>query len=1252
MKLMLGMLLMLLPWGAVAAQVHYFEDGRPWRNQANRGPDAVVDGWYYNLGLTGMRAQLIPERPRHLLIKHVFAGSPANRKVRVGDYIVGVGGTPFTEPHQNGYGEEVFGAAGPIRDFAKALEFAQSAEGNGTLVIDVERQGKPLQLKLKIGKRYGAFSASYPAADTKTSRILKDLYGYLEATQQPNGSWGSPPHDTFAPLALLASGQKRYLNLVRKNVRYHAASTQAKDSSWLINWRYMAAAIVMSEFYLATEESWVLDELQEVHDFLISSQYVDLSQIDAKTRKERPQDLPKTPTTAHGGWGHNPGFEGYGPISMLTGQGALAFALMEKCGVNVDRQRHKFAYDFLGRAAGRNGYVWYADQAAGQDNWADMGRTGAAGIANAVSPYPEAIYQTRALSHARVIGDHPESFPDTHGSPIMGMGYAALAAFYDAPSFRRLMDENRWWFALSQCPDGTFYYQPNRDNAGYGADSRLSASAVTAFIFSIPNQSLFMTRRREPAKGADARRSGKTLEAYLAGKQGAIGEIPLGEHSAIPQGLFQNKALNALAGNYRWRRIANSGPQENEYHQGQLTLEQGEQGPVFRWTNAGGASWQLFPELAKAALRCEPSAPYYQQGDTQFLLIPKENAQGDYTNEIAGFYFQGLFYRREIAVTGNYSRQPVENGWHRGSIQERKQGDELAYLWVNEAGKKWNLIPDLEEEVLRTDETNPYQKTGAQDFHLIMQQGEVVGFRFGGEQFIKQGAKILSQRSQGLHGYISMQVEAPPAGYQGGVSFYSTVWPLVPEPLQGFQIGLPSTWIIPDNRDFMEPLCPPGTVARDHWPERAPYYRNVFQTIEGGTGYWVSTRFPTRSPKYRMNGTPNGYTHEISSPGWGFGKTAALQPEQMGIAQLSNRLLVPPDGVTFEAGASGKVFGTAWLTLPIVSAQTGPDVSTGDQSWTLFLNTGNFKGPVAFFVPATWSRLSRRYPTIVGRGLDARPALMNSGAMEVNTVPCFEATDQEGVLHTKIPRIQFPTNQRGETILMQDITFYKKHAYRPNGSLDLEQAWKPKLTALPIRFDQGSQKRQLAGVEQQVQTKIFGSPGEQAFGLQWQRTPENKKNPMAALPEYYKQIGNEHVAISASQVPPETGLLQQQFQKPNSDAKYSSPRSGIWDEPGPQSNKKIFSRTLTDGSTVTYAWYRFVDQPAFQAFTWTDQEKKAIQTKVERFHERWPIDRDYIPPPSSGELVSVDPAMVVMPPPGLEAGYVPIVLHQAIAKEK
>ncbi|HMS18580.1 MAG TPA: hypothetical protein PKA37_17180, partial [Planctomycetota bacterium] len=57
-------------------------------------------------------------------------------------------------------------------------------------------------------------------------------------------------------------------------------------------------------------------------------------------------------------------------------------------------------------------------------------------------------------------------------------------------AFQSLMKFNRYWFVLSRCADGTFYYQPNRDNAGYGGDSRLSASAATALILQIPKKGL------------------------------------------------------------------------------------------------------------------------------------------------------------------------------------------------------------------------------------------------------------------------------------------------------------------------------------------------------------------------------------------------------------------------------------------------------------------------------------------------------------------------------------------------------------------------------------------------------------------------------------------------------------------------------------------------------------------------------------------------------------------------------------------
>jgi glycosidase len=169
---------------------------------------------------------------------------------------------------------------------------------------------------------------------------------------------------------------------------------------------------------------------------------------------------------------------------------------MQRCGVEVDRERLGFAFDFLARGTGTNGYLWYADGVAGDEDWADMGRTGASAIALALDPWPNDAREDLRMRQTLILGEHPESFPDTHGSPIMGMGYGALAANQHAPSFRRLMDANRWWFTLSECHDGTFYYQPNRDNAGYGADSRLSASAVTAFILSIEKQNLLVTRAK------------------------------------------------------------------------------------------------------------------------------------------------------------------------------------------------------------------------------------------------------------------------------------------------------------------------------------------------------------------------------------------------------------------------------------------------------------------------------------------------------------------------------------------------------------------------------------------------------------------------------------------------------------------------------------------------------------------------------------------------------------------------------------
>ena len=512
----------------------------------------------------------------------------------------------------------------------------------------------------------------------------------------------------------------------------------------------------------------------------------------------------------------------------------------------------------------------------------------------------------------------------------------------------------------------------------------------------------------------------------------------------------------------------------------------------------------------------------------------------------------------------------------------------------------------------------------------------------------------LPQRSGGLNGYISFNVPKPPAEYRAGVSFYVGIWPLLEKPLAGFQIGLPSTWIIPDNTDFTQPLCPPGTFARDNWPERGPYYRDVFQTIEGGLGYWGSTQFGNATPKYRMNGTPDGYSHEISSPGWGFGQPKSLPGNIMGIAQLSNRLLVPPDGLTFQRLTNGALLGNAWMALPFADSYRSPTEAkqpgpTGDQCWTLFLNAGNFKGPVAYWIPETWSRLSKTYPTIDGRGLDARPALMNGGAMEFNTVPYFESTDSGGVVYSRVPKLLFPADAHNRAVLMQDVTMFSapalSDAFRnwirggaaPNGRFSPTASWSAHGTANPITFRQGPKNVPLTGYEGTVKTTIVGS----AFCLEW--TDSGAKG---VFPEYYKQVGEKRIAVPAASVPAETRLAAQDFAQAGKGEPYTSsaPGDACWSNPGPA--KGPFTAILTDGSTVTYSWYRFVDQPALQNLGLTTGQKAKLQAFIEQLHRRWKTTSDYIPPPSSGSLAALDPALLVTPPRGMAVGYVPIVTRQ------
>ena len=140
LPILLGAALALGLAAPLPAQVHY--QGRsPWNRLADSGPDAEVDGWYYNLGITGLRAELMPDAPKQLLVRPVFAGTPAAGRVAVGAVLTGAGvGKRGDEiPIRGGSSDETLIRVGgvPMKDARAGTSSAKGIDSKSVSAMDL-----------------------------------------------------------------------------------------------------------------------------------------------------------------------------------------------------------------------------------------------------------------------------------------------------------------------------------------------------------------------------------------------------------------------------------------------------------------------------------------------------------------------------------------------------------------------------------------------------------------------------------------------------------------------------------------------------------------------------------------------------------------------------------------------------------------------------------------------------------------------------------------------------------------------------------------------------------------------------------------------------------------------------------------------------------------------------------------------------------------------------------------------------------
>ncbi|MSU66305.1 MAG: hypothetical protein EXS38_09440 [Opitutus sp.] len=508
-----------------------------------------------------------------------------------------------------------------------------------------------------------------------------------------------------------------------------------------------------------------------------------------------------------------------------------------------------------------------------------------------------------------------------------------------------------------------------------------------------------------------------------------------------------------------------------------------------------------------------------------------------------------------------------------------------------------------------------------------------------------------------MAGYLLVPNEKVPETYGAGFSMYVAAWPLLAQyPGQRFQTGLFGTWMFA-RKD------PPPPIK-------------LYSDIEGGLGWWRDTEFATETPKFIMGGVAPNFTEWANGPGAGKGRDWAKPNGKYGVAQLSPWLLWPPDGLNLRQGTCGELFGYGYLPLPLTPAKSttaGKEIPTGDQSWTLFLNTGNFKGPVAFFTPFFWSHGAIVEPRFSGMLLDRRPAHPNRALqMETQHIPSMQSSDAKGETYARIAPTFFPRTANDETRLVHRITSYNQTALwdavktwfdggtAASGAINSDGAILHEFTGKGgatwrIYADGVPKEARVTVAWSSFATPMAADPN--TFGYRWDakavQPTESKQGALVKLPEYFRLVTTgekpQWVPVRAENVPPETGLAAARFERPSArrPKTYATPEEAesSWKKPGPVAGP--FQVHPGDGSVITYYWYRFADQPALLNADLTDQEREAVQLRVEKLHRSWKKDRDYLSNPATGKLAELDPALIVTPPPGLEAGYVPIVTRQA-----
>ena len=424
-------------------------------------PEGANHDW--NLGATGARGWMYSDRlvttdARQIAVTQVAEGSPAAAVLAKGDVILGVAGRLFFHD--------------PRIEFGRALTVAESEQGGGRLRLTRWRDGVTKEVVIQLPV-LGSYSATAPYDCPKSRRILELGCEALAARMAEDAYPRSQNAITRSlnALALLASGERKYLPLVRREARWAAEFSADSFETW---W-YAYVIMLLSETTIATGDDSVMPGLRRLA--IASSEGQSLV----------------------GSWGHrfagpDGRLGGYGMMNAAGVPLTIALSMARRAGIQepaVDlaiESSARLLRFYIGKGA-----VPYGDHNPWTETHEDNGKCGMSAVLfNALGETEGAEFFSR-MSVASHGPERDTGHTGNFNNILWAMPGVALSGPHAAGAWMR--EFGAWYFDLARTWDHRFPHQGPPEAQGdsfHGWD----ATGGCLLAYAMPLRSILLTGRQ------------------------------------------------------------------------------------------------------------------------------------------------------------------------------------------------------------------------------------------------------------------------------------------------------------------------------------------------------------------------------------------------------------------------------------------------------------------------------------------------------------------------------------------------------------------------------------------------------------------------------------------------------------------------------------------------------------------------------------------------------------------------------------